>query len=397
MADKVQTGSKFRGSPLLSASTANNILDAAEEHAKRKRLGQGIEPHRKTLPTDMVRVRNDSGANRRGGDVMRVGDAIMDHEEGKLTNEFLWFKGLAPNTSEKFGILRKPLPEDKIGELQVSGVCKAWVNITDLSHERAKVTSGSHVLSSADTGQFKLLWTPGETGEKDCVVVFADRQGGASHALAKLTASMCPDDFCVDIECVAGECDAPTQATNLFKKKGRAGDCVYIAKIEQCEAAECEIELCEESGSSSGGSSWVIVEVTETPLDQLPGYSASKTQALKHDPVGDGLGSSSAGGCVGLSWIDILPCEEDSASDSGSGGGGGGEGLCAGWEYGNNGDPIGVYEWNGSIWDQVEGTGSFVCDGGTVWIEGSEAQCPLSREGSFVGETANGYCIHETS
>ncbi len=226
-----------------------------------------------------------------------------------------------------------------------------------------------------------------------------------SIALAKLTSSICPDDFCVGVECVVNaDCHMPTAATNLFKKKAAAGSYVFLAQILPCPEAECEIDLCEESGSSSGGSSWVIVEVSETPLDQLPGYSASKTQALKHDPVGDGSGSSSAGGCVGLSWIDVEPCEEDSASDSGSdgsggdGGGGGGDGPCEGWEYGNNGEPIGVYEWNGSIWDQVEGTGSFVCDdGGTGWIEGSEAQCPSSREGSFVGETANGYCIHETA
>lgn len=178
MTDKVSPGSKFRGSPLTSAATVNGILDAAEDYTKRRQLGRGVDPIRKTLPTDLVRVRNDSGSDRRAGEVMRVGNAIID--EDQLTNEFLWFEGLAPNTSEKFGILRKPLPEDKIGELQVSGVCKAWVNITDISHERAKVTPDSYVLTSADTGQFKLLWTPGETGEQDCVVVFADKSKAAS-------------------------------------------------------------------------------------------------------------------------------------------------------------------------------------------------------------------------
>lgn len=275
MTDKVSPGSKFRGSPLTSAATVNGILDAAEDYTKRRQLGRGVDPIRKTLPTDLVRVRNDSGSDRRAGEVMSVGAAIID--EDQLTNEFLWFQGLAPNTSEKFGILRKPLPEDKIGELQVSGVCKAWVNITDLSHERAKVTPGSYVLTSADTGQFKLLWTPGETGEQDCVVVFADRQGGASKALAKLTANMCPDDECVTVECLTGDCDAPTIVCNKLKLAGQAGNLVVIEKFTPCSAVcddpyECQIAGCESTEDAYGDSScgapedpcepfWVITQV----------------------------------------------------------------------------------------------------------------------------------------
>lgn len=274
MADKVSPGSKFRGSPLTSAATVNGILDAAEDYTKRRQLGRGVDPIRKTLPTDIVRVRNNSGGDRRAGEVMRVGNAIID----QLTNEFLWFQGLAPNTSERFGILRKALPYQSSGELQVSGVCKAWVNITDLSHERAKVTPGSYVLTSADTGQFKLLWTPGVTGQQDCVVVFADKSStGASRALAKLTAALRPTDECATVECITGDCDAPTSVCNTLKLSGQAGNLVVIEKFTPCSAVcgdpyQCQIAGCESTKDAYGDSScgapddpcepfWVITQV----------------------------------------------------------------------------------------------------------------------------------------
>lgn len=210
------------------------IKDAADNYSRNKRLGEGVNALRKALPSDLVRVRNDTGANRRAGEVMGIGDTILD--TGQLTNEFLWFVGQAPTGDEKFGILRKALPEDSIGELQVSGVCKAWVDVQDADDARAKVVAGSYVLQSGSDGPYKILWSPGDTGEQECVVVL-DNTGTAAGTVvaAQLIADLCPGDWCATVECVVGSCDeTPTTVCNPWRLSGQAGDRIAIAKVKLC-------------------------------------------------------------------------------------------------------------------------------------------------------------------
>lgn len=166
------TTSTTRPGPLKNANTVNSILEATEAFQLQKRLGKGGSREQHGPPTDVIKVRNDSGAARRLGEVLECDDnsALL----GSIDPQHLWLKGVTPNGSRGFGILRHPTPASAIDQLQVSGACKALVNFSDASHRAAYVESGGYVLKSAYIGPVQVLYKPSGTGEKECVVRFFD-------------------------------------------------------------------------------------------------------------------------------------------------------------------------------------------------------------------------------
>lgn len=174
---RVGPGSVFPG-PLKKANVVNGMLEASEHYQQQERLNDG-EGRRFFGPsTDVVKVRNYSGANRREGEVLECDDTTPILTTIDPTN--LWLKGVTPNGERGFGILRKASKHDAtdalkaITPLQVSGVCKALVNFSDASHRAAYVESGSYVLKSSYIGPIQVLYKPSGTGEKSCVVRFFD-------------------------------------------------------------------------------------------------------------------------------------------------------------------------------------------------------------------------------
>ena len=53
----------------------------------------------------------------------------------------------------------------------MSGVCQAWVNVTDADHGFARVADSQFVLESTESGPVQIVWKPTGTGEKDCIVL----------------------------------------------------------------------------------------------------------------------------------------------------------------------------------------------------------------------------------
>jgi len=153
-----------------TAADHNLIADAAEDYRARI-LGVGGNPARlPPIPTDMIKVRNSSGAQRRAGEVLEAdlrGLLMTD-----VTATHLWIDANIPSGLVRWGILRKTLPDGEIGELQLSGVCKALVDIQDTSDRRAGPVVSSAVLKSGSSGPLKLLYAPASTGEQECIVQF---------------------------------------------------------------------------------------------------------------------------------------------------------------------------------------------------------------------------------
>lgn len=171
MSDKITPGGPIN----RSSRVWNGFVDAAEDY-KRRALASGTPTKPHDVPTDKIKVYNSTGGARRQGDVVACDPLILTD----LAAEYLWFDAAEPSATEKtIAILRQQLPAAEIGEAQVSGVCIAWINVTDTDHRRARVISGSCVLESTATGgQVEILYKPGSTGELLCVVVF-----GANPAL----------------------------------------------------------------------------------------------------------------------------------------------------------------------------------------------------------------------
>ena len=114
--------------------------------------------------TDVVQVRNDTGADRRAGDVVGLGAGLLT----TWNADALWFKGETPAaTHTAVGVLLDPLPDGKIGRAQISGVCLAYVNFAAAADMGCVPQIGNHVLQSeAARVLYAVVTPPASTGEQ---------------------------------------------------------------------------------------------------------------------------------------------------------------------------------------------------------------------------------------
>lgn len=185
---KASSGSPFRPPP---AVIWNNMIEAGRAWAD-GRLSNESPPPTRPRESDIIKVRNDSGAARRKGEILRIeGSALTD-----VVDEHIWLLGVEPTAEGYFGILKRPCETSAVESLQVSGCCLALVTISDLSHTRAKAADGSYVLESSDDGPVEILYAPDGTGEKECVVRFAGSGGGGGHEIwFSIDSVYCEDSY----------------------------------------------------------------------------------------------------------------------------------------------------------------------------------------------------------
>ena len=169
MSERATAGQSLVQMPYGSARVQNNAMEAVEAFQQQQRLGIPKPTFTPPIPTDLVMIRNDSGADRARGDVLQITDKVID----VLTPEHLWFYGslYSSAVTKPCCVLREPTPEDAIGFAQVSGVCLARVNVTDITHRFANPTAAAGPLTSAATGAVTILSPATGTGVQELAVV----------------------------------------------------------------------------------------------------------------------------------------------------------------------------------------------------------------------------------
>jgi len=172
---KVQPGQKWK--PPLAVEH-NSQLEASEHYQRRERLSVGGDLRFVQRLTDIIEVKNSTGANLRRGEVVEVGAALVS--AANLKENLLFDCALAgnpPAMDSVFAICKEPIPIDQIGTAHVSGACWALVDINHESHPRAKPANGDAVLQSAPAGPWRILYQPSGTGEKECVLLYTGGPG----------------------------------------------------------------------------------------------------------------------------------------------------------------------------------------------------------------------------
>lgn len=177
--DKASAGQPFRPPP---AEVWNGMVAAGDQYRQTLISSTPTQKY-KQRQTDIIKVRNDTGADRSAGDVVRISGLVL----GDLTAEHPWVKGVAVTTGTPFGIITKPIADGKFGELQVSGACLATVDIQSTSDQFANTVAASYVLESGPAGPLEILYAPASTGEQTCLVVF--RSGAAVSSMGKTDGS----------------------------------------------------------------------------------------------------------------------------------------------------------------------------------------------------------------
>lgn len=175
MADKVAPGQKVAGSALREAATVNDLLDMRHRFKSGGLDSRGHGKEIEKLGTDLVMVKNSSGADRERGEVLQLGDYLLTTDEETDNKWNLWFDGDTPATPLlRCVILQKPAKENAIVEAHGQGICVAKVELFDIEHTHAWPRDGEHSLHSDFGGPFELFSTSEDTGEQLMVVRFIE-------------------------------------------------------------------------------------------------------------------------------------------------------------------------------------------------------------------------------
>jgi hypothetical protein len=156
-----------------SASMHNATVDLLNA-AKRKALGGGREVFTggdKEI-CSRVRLKNVSAANRRRGEVLKIGALATTSIDIAGMQAF---EGSVPTaTTDNVAVLLEKInySSDDIGLAQLMGVTPAIVDMQTSGDKWAVIDPSSAVLKSAtSSGMFPILHAPSGTGEKDCVIL----------------------------------------------------------------------------------------------------------------------------------------------------------------------------------------------------------------------------------
>lgn len=168
---KVSPGEDLEGSILESAPFVNDLVDMRDEWRQRQR-GVQRKPIFLPTPTDTIKVKNITGADRRAGEVLEIGTHLLTD----IDRRNLWFNAdtCSHPVGRSYCILERPIPAGDIDAAHISGVCVALVNIQATTDRYAFVEKSSNVLKSGNAGQFKMLGPVTATGEQSVAVCFAD-------------------------------------------------------------------------------------------------------------------------------------------------------------------------------------------------------------------------------
>lgn len=168
----------------FSEANARKVLAAANRIGMTS-LSRAPLPVTSHTSHTSVKARNDTGANLPRGAVIDLGDYLLSASD-PLDAQHLWFEGIAQEgTARRYAVAREPIPTNEIGECQVSGVCIARVNVTDLAHNYAVPTASQNYFTSSPIGPVEIqrLSTPESTGTQECVVLL--RVPGPTAYVAK--------------------------------------------------------------------------------------------------------------------------------------------------------------------------------------------------------------------
>lgn len=190
-----QTGERRNAIPAALMNEAIQVLRGQNEQTS---AGDGEALFRQA---GIVKVRNDSGADREQFEILGLGPPIITPTDNLA--EFkrqVTFQGMLPaaNTHKsKIAILLEPIRKDRIGRAVVSGVIP--VKLTGATANYAEIIDGdAGKLRCGGAGSVRVLWAEDGAGERWALVRLGDQvPSGAKVSVASGvwggTAGLIPD------------------------------------------------------------------------------------------------------------------------------------------------------------------------------------------------------------
>lgn len=162
----------------IPAAAWNACLDAAEAH-RNGQNGPGGAGNRQFRQADIVLVKNSSGSDVARFGVLGISGVVFTPTDSlPAFQDQVAFTGVTPTTAShkgKFLVCLDPISNGKVGRAWIAGVCQVDIDVTDASHLFADVKDSDRTkLASSGSGSARILYTPGGTGTKSCVVRFGN-------------------------------------------------------------------------------------------------------------------------------------------------------------------------------------------------------------------------------
>ena len=190
---KVQAGQRLR----IPAAAWNACLDAAADF-KARQMAAGVRPGPGDEPGNVL-VRNDTGGDLDQFAVVRLDGVVIAHSDSH--EQFVQapiFKGVAPTAGCFVAVLQEPIRKDGVGRALVSGITPVQVFMTAGSTTWAAATTATAKLTSAATGNCRLLWSAGTTGDQ-WAVVYLNVLDPTKPVLCKTTGAPTNGEYPVDL------------------------------------------------------------------------------------------------------------------------------------------------------------------------------------------------------
>lgn len=166
---KMREGDSLNG---LSAGSWNRHEEVADwyfrnvAHGDPKNYGRQTPP-----PAGAILIKNSSSADRRLGEILKVGDYLNTGLNFAEFRQYPWFDtAIHDGTDAPVCVLLHPIPNGDFGWAQISGVCPALVNFSHADMRYARPAASNDVLQADVLGQVRVLYKPSGTGEKECLV-----------------------------------------------------------------------------------------------------------------------------------------------------------------------------------------------------------------------------------
>jgi len=255
---KVQGGQPLR----IPAVAYNAFVDAALD-LRRRRMNQGAGAGSgRTRHPGAALVRNDTGGDLGEFAVVALSGVVITESDGH--EQFAMgpvFKAVAPTAGCFVAVLQEPVRQDGIGQALVSGVTPVQVGITAGNTTWASATTATGKLTSAATGNCRLLWCAGTAGDQWAVVrlnvpdervaVDAGNTPAFLAALFNDTGTKGEDDALVQLDALQGT--APDQRLRLYvPKANRPDDWDEKVAVDGNNTPNYLAALFNDTGSKSG-------------------------------------------------------------------------------------------------------------------------------------------------
>jgi hypothetical protein len=147
----------------VPADIWNGMVGAGQQY-NLQQLGQAGQPQQNVRRSDVVKIKNKTGEQRRKGEIVTLGNLVTT----ELSADHFWLEGNTTVRGHRFVILRYHVANDQIIEAQITGLTTALIYVNDTSHRFARVPDdGTFVLQSSPSGPVEILYLPTDAQEED--------------------------------------------------------------------------------------------------------------------------------------------------------------------------------------------------------------------------------------